>query len=296
MYYHKNTIVFHNRAFVKAADAKADLFSQSLHYGSGIFEGIRAYETAAGPHAFKAQDHYVRLLQTAKALGIEVKYTVDELVHITYTLLDENGLSNAYIRPLVYLGPNMRLTKTTEMNLFIAAWKWPRYQLNDQLDVMISSFQRPNPKAFKVDAKITGNYINAIMATQEAKSKGYDEALMLDAGGFVAQGPGDNFFFEKDGVLYTPPVGHILPGITRQTVIQLAAAMDIKVVEKLFTVKELDEADGAFFTGTATEIAGIRSLAGKTFRKKWEQTLGHSILQRFRQIVTHSEYDSYSII
>jgi branched-chain amino acid aminotransferase len=296
MYYHKNTIVFHNGNFIKAGEAKADLFSQTLHYGSGIFDGIRAYETKSGVQAFKARQHYDRLLQSARRLELDIHYTAEELVGITYRLLEENNLTNAYIRPLVYLGPNMRLTKTSEMNIFIAAWKWSRYQMNDQLDVMLSSFQRPNPKAFFVDSKFTGNYINSIFSTQEAKSKGFDEALMLDAGGFVAQGPGDNFFFEKKGVLYTPPAGHIFPGITRQTVMGLAKEMDIEVVEKLFTIHELEDADGAFFTGTATEIAGIHSFNKKAFHKKWENTLGFQLFKKYKHRVTHSEYDSYSII
>jgi len=296
MYYDKNTVVFHNGNFVKATEAKADLFSQTLHYGSGVFDGIRAYETQAGVQAFKAKEHFERFLKSAQRIHIELPYAAEELVNITYRLLEENNLTNAYIRPLVYLGPNMRLTKTNEVNLFISAWKWPRYQMNDQLDVMLSSFQRPNPQASYVDAKISGNYINSILATQEAKMKGFDEALLLDSGGYIAQGPGDNFFFEKDEVLFTPPSGHILPGITRKTIMELAEEMEVGVTKRLFTIEELQEADGAFFTGTATEIAGIKSIDRKPFKKKWEDTLGFQLLSKYRQRVTHDEYDSYSII
>ncbi|UZR94841.1 branched-chain amino acid transaminase [Chondrinema litorale] len=296
MYYTKKTIVFHNGNFVKATEAKTDLFSQTLHYGSGVFDGIRAYETVAGTQAFKIREHYERLIKSSARIHIKVPYTAEELVNITYRLLEDNKLDNAYIRPLVYLGPNMRLTKTNEVNIFISAWKWPRYQLNDQLDVMLSSFQRPNPKASYVDAKITGNYINSILATQEAKLKGFDEALLLDSGGFIAQSPGDNFFMEKDGVLFTPPEGHILPGITRKTIKQLAKELDFEVVERLFTVQELEAADGAFFTGTATEVAGIKSFNHQAFKKKWEDTMGYQLFTKYKQIVTHGEYDSYSII
>ncbi|MBX2842752.1 MAG: branched-chain amino acid transaminase [Flammeovirgaceae bacterium] len=296
MYYNKKTIVFHNGKFVKAVDAKADLFSQTLHYGSGVFDGIRSYQTESGIYAFKALEHYQRVIDSAKRIHIKVKHTAEELVNITYQLLEENNLGNAYIRPLVYLGPNMRLTKTDEVNIFISAWKWSRYQMNDQLDVMLSSFQRPNPKASYVDAKISGHYINSILATQEAKRKGFDEALLLDSGGFVAQGPGDNFFFEKDDQLFTPPKGHILPGITRQTVLEIAKELDIKVVETLSTKEDLNEADGAFFTGTATELAGIKSLNGKAFKKKWEDTIGFELFKKYKQKVTHGEYNSYSII
>ncbi len=296
MYYNKNTVVFHNGNFVKATDAKADLFSQTLHYGSGVFDGIRSYETSAGVQAFKAREHFERFVQSAKRIHIKLPFTAEELVNISYRLLEENNLTNAYIRPLAYLGPNMRLTKTHEVNLFISAWKWSRYQMNDQLDVMLSSFQRPNPQASYVDAKISGNYINSILATQEAKTKGFDEALLLDSGGYVAQGPGDNFFFEKDGKLFTPPQGHIFPGITRQTVLEIARQMDVEVEQKLFAREELAKADGAFFTGTATEIAGISSLDSQAFRKKWEDTIGFQIFTKYRQRVTHGEYDSYSII
>ncbi len=296
MYYTKKTIVFHNGNFVKAAEANTDLFSQTLHYGSGVFDGIRAYETVAGTQAFKIRTHFERLLKSSARIHIELPYTAEELVNITYRLLEENKLENAYIRPLVYLGPNMRLTKTNEVNIFISAWKWPRYQSNDQLDVMLSSFQRPNPRASYIDAKITGNYINSILATQEAKMKKFDEALLLDGGGFVAQGPGDNFFMEKDGVLYTPPEGHILPGITRQTILNLSKELDFEVIEKLFTIEDVAQADGAFFTGTATEVAGIKSLNHKPFKKDWKDTMGYQLFTKYRQIVTHGEYDSYSII
>lgn len=296
MYFNKNTVVFHNGKFIKATEAKGNLFSQTLHYGSGIFDGIRAYKTDAGVQAFKARDHYERFIKSAKRIYIDLEYTSEELVSITYQLLEQNNLTNAYIRPLVYLGPNMRLTKTREVNLFIAAWKWGRYQTSDQLNVMISSFQRPNPKASYVDAKITGHYVNSILATNEAKAKGFDEALLLDAGGFVAQGPGDNFFYEKDGELITPPIGHIFPGITRATIIDVAKELGIKVKEQLFTPRDLKEADGAFFTGTGTEVAGIKSLNGKAFNKDWEDTLGFQIFTKYKQRVTHGEYDSYSII
>ncbi|MDW7691615.1 branched-chain amino acid transaminase [Flammeovirgaceae bacterium SG7u.111] len=296
MYFNKNTVVFHNGQFIKASEAKGDLYSQTVHYGIGVFDGIRAYKTDAGTQAFKAREHYDRFLKAAGRIHLDVKYTSEELVSISYQLLEENNLTNAYIRPLITVGQNMRLTKVKEMNVFISAWKWGRYQTSDQLDVMISSFQRPNPKASYVDAKITGHYVNSMLATNEAKDKGFDEALLRDSGGFIAQGPGDNFFFEKDGVLHTPPLGHIYPGITRKTVIEMATEMGIEVVEHLFTEDELLDADGAFFTGTGTEIAGIKSINKKEFKKEWEDTLGFQLLTKYRQRVTHDDFESYSII
>src|SRR5690606_31595203 len=194
MYYTKDTVLFLNGKFIKAVDAHTDLYSQSLHYGMGVFEGIRAYET---------------------------QYETDELIQIAYQLLEKNELSDAYLRPLVYCGPNMQLTHTSEVYLMMCAWRWEKYHGEKQLKLCVSSYQRPNPNSLKMEAKVTGHYVNSILATSEAKVRGYDEALMLDMHGNVAEAPGANFFMEKNGVLYTPSLGHILPGITRQTVMNI---------------------------------------------------------------------------
>jgi branched-chain amino acid aminotransferase len=158
---------------------------------------------------------------------------------------------------------------------------------------MSSSFQRPNPKGFKIEAKASGHYVNSILASQEAKTNGYDEALLTDINGFVAEGPGANVFFEKNGKLFTPAKGNILPGITRATVIELCHKLNIPVEEKLFTIDELKEADAAFFCGTAAEIIGWESLDGKSFKIKWADSVGRQIQVAYKNRVT--EFSEYGV-
>jgi len=295
MYYTENTILFLDGKFVKAKDATTDLFSQTLHYGYGTFEGIRAYQTVNGVKIFKAHEHFERLRRSCALVGIPFDYLAEELTQISYQVLEKNNLKDAYLRPLVYCSPNMSLTAPKEVSLMIAAWEWGKY-LGDQLvRVCISSYQRPNPKSLKVEAKVCGHYVNSIMATTEAKQRGFDEALMLDMNGFVAEGPGANFFFEKDGVLYTPPLGNILPGITRQTVLEICKEMDMPVEEKFFRPEELFEADSAFFCGTATEVSGIESIEGQPLSKPWKQSMGAVVQEAYKCIVLDKSY-SYVIV
>lgn len=155
---------------------------------------------------------------------------------------------------------------------------------------MTSSYERPNPKAFKIESKSAGLYVNSILASQEAKEKGYDEALLLDMNGYVAEGPGANIFFEKDGKIYTPPAGNILPGITRATVIELCQELNIPLEEKLFTIAELKEAECAFFCGTAAEVIGLDSLDGQSFGKPWAQSLGKVLQQAYKARVLEKSF------
>lgn len=295
MYYTNDTILFLNGNFVKAADAKTDLFSQTLHYGYGVFEGIRAYQTVNGVKVFKAHEHYERLLKSASLMGIPLDYDPEELTQATYELLARNNQSNAYIRPLVFCGPNMSLTSPNEVSLMIATWEWGKYLGDQLLKICISSYQRPNPKSFKIEAKACGHYVNSILATTEAKQRGFDEALLLDIEGFVAEGPGANFFYEKDGVLYTPPLGNILPGITRKTVLEICTELDLPVEEKLFKPEDIFEADSAFFCGTAAEVIGIESIEGQTFTKPWKESMGAIVQEAYRCLVLDKSY-SYVIV
>ncbi len=295
MYYNNDTVIFVNGTYVKAKDAGTDLYSQSLHYGYGAFEGIRAYQTVNGVKIFKPAEHYERLKRSCALVGIPFHYSVEELEQITYQVLRRNNFADAYIRPLVYCSANMSLTSPKEVSLMIAAWEWGKYLGDQLLRLCISSYQRPNPKSIKIEAKISGHYVNSILATSEAKQRGFDEGLMLDMDGFVAEGPGANFFFEKDGVLYTPPLGHILPGITRQTVFQICKELDFPVQEKRFRAEELFEADGAFFCGTAAEIAGIESIEGQAFAKPWKSTFGSIIQEAYKNLVLEKSF-SYVII
>jgi len=288
MYYNENTLVYWNGSFVKAADAKIDLYAQTLHYGIGAFEGIRSYETPEGTKIFKSDEHYNRLRYSSEVMGLEFPWTNEELKKASYQLLEKNGLTNAYLRPLIYTNSNMGLTPATESFLVIQAWEWGRLYGTELSKVMTSSYQRPNPKSIFVDAKVTGHYANSILAQQEAKMKGFDEALLLDADLNVAEGSGANFFFEKDDKLYTIPKGNILPGITRNTVLELAKELEIEVIEKHFTPEEVKEADSAFFTGTAAEVAGIKSLDEYEFPLDWEDSLGRLLAKRYRRLVTRA--------
>ncbi|MBT1688144.1 branched-chain amino acid transaminase [Dawidia soli] len=295
MYYTKDTILFLNGKFIKAVDAHIDLYSQTLHYGFGAFEGIRAYQTMNGTKVFKAYEHFERLKKSCALVGIPFQYETEELVQIAYQLLEKNDLSDAYIRPLVYGGANMQLTQTNEVYLMMCAWEWDKYHGDKHLKMCISSYQRPNPGALKVEAKVTGHYVNSILATSEAKVRGYDEALMLDMNGNIAEAPGANFFLEKDGVLYTPALGHILPGITRQTVLNICRELDIPVKEKQLRPEELEAADSAFLCGTAAEIVGIESVDAKPFKKEWFDSLGATVQEAYKCQVLEKSF-SYVII
>jgi branched-chain amino acid aminotransferase len=295
MYYNDNTILYLDGKFVKAKEATTDLFGQTLHYGYGAFEGIRAYQTIHGVKIFKAHEHFERLIKSCALLGIPFNHTAEELTQISYLVLAKNNLKDAYIRPLVFCAPNMTLSAPKGVSLMITAWEWKKYFDEQMLKVCISNFQRPNPKSIKMEAKACGHYVNSIMATNEAKQRGFDEALMLDMNGFVAEGPGANFFYEKEGVLYTPPLGNILPGITRQTVLEICRELELPIKEKFFRPEDLFEADSAFFCGTAAEITPIESIEGQKFSKPWKESMGAIIQDAYQCIVLDKSY-SYVIV
>lgn len=290
MYYSNHTLVFLDGNWVPAGEAKASLFDQTLHYGNGVFEGIRAYQTSDGARIFKAAEHYRRLHYSAGRMGIQVPYTVEELTEISNLLLQKNGLSDAYIRPLVYTGPNMALTTPAESHVFICAWKWGKL-LGDQLvRLKTSSFCRPHPKSCFVDAKVCGHYTNSILATTEARRLGYDDALLLDTDGWIAEAPGANFFVEINGELLTPPAGNILPGITRATILELCKKANIRVREQAITLDEARGADGAFLVGTAAEVTGLHSLDDIPFRLRWENTIGATLQRAYLAKVKQEEF------
>ena len=285
-YYNDNTVLFLNGEFVKAADAKMDLYSQSLHYGYSVFEGIRSYKTDDGTtKIFKATEHFDRFKVSAQAINLPYTYNTQDLIEQTYKLLELNNLGDAYIRPVVYAPANMSFSQNTESYIFIQAWEMGPFLGDKRIRVMTSSFQRPNPKGFKIHAKAAGHYVNSIMASQEAKAAGYDEALLLDMHDHVAEAPGANVFFEKDGTLYTPSLGNILPGITRATVIELCAAHNIPVVETSFGIEDIKGTDAAFFCGTAAEVIGLESLDDVSFRKEWDETASKKIQSAYQTLV-----------
>jgi branched-chain amino acid aminotransferase len=288
-YYNQNTQLYLNGEFVHAKDASTDLYSQSLHYGYAVFEGIRAYHTHNGTRIFKAKRHYERLKRSCELVHIPFDWDIDDLVSQTYKLLEVNKLKDAYIRPLVFCSPNMTLSAPENVNIMICAWEWAAYLGNKQVRVCISSYERPNPKSTPIEAKVSGHYVNSILATTEAKSRGYDEALLLDQNGFVAEAPGANIFIEKSGKLYTPSLGNILPGITRETVMQLCKSLDIECIEKQITLRDLKQADSAFMCGTAAEIIGIKSIDEDIFPLKWVDSLGATLQRTYKCLVLEKQ-------
>lgn len=290
MYYNQDSILFFDGEFMKANDAKTDLYGQSLHYGYAVFEGIKSYKTSQGTKIFKAKEHYERLINSAKLMMIPFQYSAQEMEEITYRLLEMNGLSNAYIRPIVLCSPNMSLSKGKQSYLAIEVWNWDNGYLTNKMRVMTSSFQRPNPQAFKIEAKVSGHYVNSILACQEAQEKGFNEAILLDEQGNVAESSGANVFFEKDGMLFTPSKGNILPGITRATVFEICNELNIPYQEKFFKPEEMKDADAAFFCGTAAEIVALESLDNVPFKLNWEESLSAKIQTAYRHLVLEEDY------
>ncbi|GAC1423868.1 MAG: branched-chain amino acid transaminase [Flavisolibacter sp.] len=292
MYYNENTLIYFNGAFIKATEAKGNVFDQSLHYGYAVFEGIRSYDTKKGVRIFEAQAHFDRMQNSCNAVKIPYPYKNEELIEISYRLLEMNHLKNAYLRPLVSVPPNMSLTTAKQSQLMIAAWEWPALLGNKLLRVMTSSYRRITPASFKVAAKVSGHYVNSILASHEARDEGYDEALLLDVNGFIAEGPGANFFMEKNNTLYTPQLGSILPGITRATVIALCKQRRIPLIEKQILPEEVYQADSAFYCGTAAEIIGLGSLDHHYFAKPWEDSLGNEIHKAYQKLVLENSYSA----
>jgi branched-chain amino acid aminotransferase len=290
MYFNEKTIIYFNGAFVKANEAKTDLYSQSLHYGYAVFEGIRSYPINGGTKIFKAKEHYDRLKHSANVMRIPFNYNTEQLIDLTYEVLRLNNFVDAYIRPIVLCSPNMALSKGKESYLAIETWEWTNGYMSNKMRIATSSYCRPNANAFHVDAKVSGHYVNSILACQEAKDNGFDEALVLDSNGFVAESSGANIFYENDGVIYTPPKGNILPGITRATVIEICEALNIPLEEKLFTTAEMSGADAGFFCGTAAEVVALESLDNIPFKKNWENSLSALIQKAYKARVMEKEF------
>jgi branched-chain amino acid aminotransferase len=292
MYYNENTIIYFNGQFVKAAEAKLDLYSQSLHYGYAVFEGIRSYPVDNGTKIIKANEHYDRLRHSAEIMKMPFHYSTEQLIELSYEVLRKNNFTDAYLRPIVLCSPNMSLSKGKECYLAIEAWEWTNGYLANKMRIMTSTYRRPNPAGFHIEAKVSGHYVNSILACQEAKDNGFDEALLLDNNGFVAEGPGANVFYEKDGVVFTPAKGNILPGITRATVIEICNELNIPVKETFFTVEEMQGADSGFYCGTAAEVVELASLDNVAFKLDWKNSLGYTIQQAYKCKVLEKELKS----
>lgn len=255
--------------FVKWEDAKVHVLTHTLHYGTGVFEGIRCYNTVKGSAIFRHKDHYERLFNSADIVRKEIPYDINELMKNTKELIRKNGLKECYIRPIVFLGYGPMGVSTLEcpVSVSIVTWPWGAYLGEDALQkgvkTIISSFKRYH--GFLNNSKTCGNYYLSSLAKREALEKGADECIMLDDKGFVAEGSGENIFIIKDNVIRTPELGSILPGITRASILQLAKDLGFEVKQKNFTKDELLEADEVFFTGTAAELTPIGKIDDKDF-------------------------------
>jgi len=250
-------------------EANIHILTHSLHYGVAAFEGMRAYETKNGTAIFRLKEHIDRLFKTAHILGMKIPFSPKEIENASIQSLKSNKLKSAYIRPLVFYGSEgMGLhANNLSVHVSIASWMWGAYLGEDALTkgikVKTSSFTRHMVNSVMCRAKATGGYINSVMALQEVAKDGYDEALLLDAEGMVAEGTGENLFIVKNGALFTPILTSALEGITRETIIQLAKKLNLEVSEKKITRDEVYISDEAFFTGTAAEVTPIRELDGR---------------------------------
>lgn len=244
--------------------AQVHVMANVIHYGSGVFEGIRCYDTGRGGVIFRLTDHVQRLFYSAKYLGLKIPFSPVQIEKAIIKTIKVNKLKECYIRPVAFcgLGQIGLDVSDSKINTAIIVWPWDTYLGGKSVSAVISSHHRLSPKAVPIDAKINGYYVNSIMATTEAKNKGADEAILLDSEGFIAEGAGENVFIVKGNKIFTPSKGYILPGITRNSIIKISKDMGIKVLEKKISVDELKKADEIFFTGTAVEVCPVVKVDG----------------------------------
>ena len=265
----RDGVIWFDGELVPWREAKVHVLTHTLHYGMGVFEGIRAYNTERGTAIFRLEEHTDRLFRSAHILNMAIQYDKATINEATLAAVSENGLKSAYIRPMCFYGSEgMGLrADNLKVHTIIAAWEWGAYLGSDGIEkgirVRTSSFQRHHVNVTMCRAKANGNYINSMLALNEALSTGYDEALLLDTEGYVMEGSGENIFIVRGGVLYTPDLTSALDGITRSTIITLAREQGLEVREKRITRDEVYIADEAFFTGTAAEVTPIRELDGR---------------------------------
>ncbi|MDP3983995.1 MAG: branched-chain amino acid transaminase [Acidimicrobiia bacterium] len=278
---------------VAFADAKVHVLSNALHYGTGVFEGIRAYETPDGAAIFRLREHIARLHRSARAYGIPVDRPVDELMEVCRQIITANDLESGYIRPLIYyeLGAIGLNPAAARVRTMIAAWRWGAY-LGDEgvekgIRVRVSSWRRIHQSSFIPVAKGTGQYLNSVLAKQEALATGYDEALLLNMDGNVSEGSGENLFLVRDGVVMTPPISSgILDGITRASVMELLGSDGTEIREAVLTRGDLYNADEMFFTGTAAEVTPIREVDGRPIGTGQPGPITRRAQELFAQAVT----------
>ena len=293
-------LIWKNGSFEKWNDSNVHILSHTLHYGTGVFEGVRAYKTAKGAAIFRLQDHTSRLFEAAEKINIKIPFSNDELNNTQLEILNKNNLDQGYIRPIVYLG-NEGLglrAKDLSVNVAIAAWEWPSYMdpkaKNDGISVIKSSHrQYENP--LHSGNKIIGTYFSNTMALHEALESGADEAIMMDKDGFISEGSGENIFIVKNNIISTPTKAHCLNGITRQSVIQIAKDLDFEVLEERIRYEDLINAEEAFFTGTAVEITPITKLDNKPINDGKRGEVTYKLQNKFQEIISgkNSLYENW---
>jgi len=265
----RDGVIWMDGELVPWREANVHVLTHTLHYGMGVFEGVRAYKTDKGTAIFRLEEHTDRLFRSAHIMNMPITFDKETLNEATRAAVRENNLETAYMRPMVFYGSEGMGLRADNLktHVIIAAWEWGAYLGKEALEkgikIRTSSFSRHHVNVSMCRAKANGHYINSMMALQEALSSGCDEALLLDTDGFVMEGSGENIFIVRDGVLYTPDLTSALDGITRKTIMQLAHDEGIDVVEKRITRDEVYIADEAFFTGTAAEVTPIRELDGR---------------------------------
>jgi branched-chain amino acid aminotransferase len=262
----RDGVIWLDGEMVPWREAKTHVLTHTLHYGMGVFEGVRAYETAQGPAIFRLQEHTDRLFNSAKILNMVIPFSKKELNEAQIQAVKQNNLNSAYLRPMCFYGSEgMGLrADNLKVHVMVAAWSWGAYLgddgLNKGIRIKTSSFTRHHVNVTMCKAKANGNYMNSMMALQEALNDGYDEAMLLDVDGFVAEGSGENIFLVRNGALYTPDLTSALDGITRNTIFVLAKECGLDIIEKRITRDEVYIADEVFFTGSAAEVTPIREV------------------------------------
>ncbi len=285
--------IWHNGRLIHWDDAKIHVLSHVINYGSSVFEGVRCYATKHGPAIFRAREHARRLLDSAKIYRMDVNYTIDNLVDAMSDLVSVNELASCYFRPIVLRGYGDVgvLPFNNPIDVYIACWEWGKYLgeegITQGVDVCVSSWNRIAPNTLPALAKAGANYMNSQLIRMEASINGYAEAIALDEAGYVSEGSGENVFLVRDGKILTPPLGaSVLPGITRQCVIELAQSHGIPVQETIIPREMLYIADEVFFSGTAVEITPVRSVDRITVGKGARGPVTETLQRAFFEIVT----------
>ena len=300
----RDGVIWLDGELVPWREATTHVLTHTLHYGMGVFEGVRAYDTGRGTAIFRLQDHTARLFGSAKILGMGMPFDQDTLNEAQRRVVRENGLASAYLRPMCFYGSEGMGLRAAGLSthVMVAAWTWGSYLGEDNMSrgirVCISSFTRHHVNSAMSKAKANGHYFNSMLAQQEASRNGYDEALLLDTEGYVAEGSGENFFLVRDGMLLTPDLTCALDGITRRTVLTLASEMGIPVKEKRITRDETYVADEAFFTGTAAEVTPIREIDGRPVGDGKRGPVTDALQSRYIDLVSgrrddHTEWLTY---